>query len=74
MSCSPRMTNCDVGCLHRQFVMAYRQERQRCEQVAEDASRGYATERREYLERCPLPTFKNWVIRSRRCQPRRVAA
>jgi hypothetical protein len=74
MSCSPRMTNCAAGCLHRQFVMGYREERQRCEQIAEEASRGYTTERREHLERCPLPTFKDWLIRSRRAEPQRVAA
>jgi len=74
MSCSPRMTKCAVGCLHRQFVMGYRQERQRCEQAAEEASRGYTTERREHLERWPLPTFKDWLVGSRRTEPQRVAA
>jgi hypothetical protein len=68
------MTKCDVGCLHRQVVMGYRQERQRCEQIAEEAARGYATERREHLERSPLPTFKDWLLGSRRTEPHRVAA
>jgi hypothetical protein len=74
MSCSPRMTNCAVGCLHRQFVMGYRQERQRCEEAAEEASRGYAAERREHLECSPPPTFKDWLIGSRRTEPHQVAA
>jgi hypothetical protein len=74
MSCSPRMTKCDVGCLHRQFVIGYRQGRQQCEQLAEETSRGYTTEHREHLERSPLPPFKDWLVGSRRAAPHRVIA
>jgi hypothetical protein len=66
MSCSVRMARCPVGCRHRQFVMDYRQERQRREQTAVESSNGYATELADYLDQEPLPTFKGWLVASRR--------
>jgi hypothetical protein len=66
MSCSARLARCSVDCQHRQFVMDYRQERQRREQTAIESSNGYATELADYLDHEPLPTFKDWLVASRR--------
>jgi len=46
--------------------MDYRQERQRVEQAAVESSNGYATELADYLDRQPLPTFKDWLLGSKR--------
>jgi len=66
MSCSARLARCSVDCQHRQFVMDYRRERQRVEQAAVEASHGYGTELADYLDREPLPTFKDWLLGSKR--------
>jgi hypothetical protein len=62
MSCSARMTRCPVGCLHRQFVMDYRRERQRSERAAVESSNGYAAELADYVDGASLPTFKDWLL------------
>jgi hypothetical protein len=66
MSCSARLARCSVGCQHRQFVVDYRRERQRSEQAAVESSNGYATELADYLDHEPLPTFKDWLVASKR--------
>jgi hypothetical protein len=66
MSCSARLARCSVDCQHRQFVMDYRHERQRSEQTATESSNGYATELADYLDHEPLPTFKGWLVASKR--------
>jgi hypothetical protein len=66
MSCSPRLTRCSVDCRHRQFVMDYRQERHRTQQAAVEASNGYEAEPADYLEAQPLPTFRDWLVGSKR--------
>lgn len=68
------MRGCRVGCLHRAFVEAYRQERQRQEAAAVESARGYKTELGEYLESHPLPTFKRWLITSAAGPARRESA
>jgi hypothetical protein len=66
VSCSRRLARCTVACGHWQFVTDYRQERQRSEQVALEAANGYPSELADYLDRQPLPTFKDWLLRTRR--------
>jgi hypothetical protein len=66
MTCSPRLARCSVACGHWQFVTDYRRERDRSEQVAVEASNGYPTELADYLDRRPLPTFKDWLLGTRR--------
>lgn len=58
MSCV-KGARCKLGCLHAAFVQAYREERERQETIANDM---YASERREWLESHPLPTFKQWLL------------
>jgi hypothetical protein len=58
------MRDCKLGCLHRAFVQAYQQERERQYSAAVEAARGYQTELAEYLQLHPLPTFKQWLIAS----------
>jgi hypothetical protein len=60
--CKPAMAGCAVSCLHRQLVMAYREERQRQEALAEHASYGYRSELRDHLEQHPMITFRDWLI------------
>ena len=50
----------------QQLVESYRAERARWEQLADDVSLGYATERAEWIRDNPGPTFKQWLIWSRR--------
>jgi hypothetical protein len=66
MSCSARMTRCPADCLHRQFVMDYRRERQRSERAAVESSNGYAAELADYVDRASLPTFKDWLLGTKR--------
>jgi hypothetical protein len=66
MTCSPRLSRCSVACGHWQFVTDYRRERHRSEQVALDATNGYPTELADYLNAQPLPTFKDWLVGTRR--------
>lgn len=53
-----------MGCLHRDFVQGYRQERQRLYDLAVETAKGYRTELAEYLAAHPLPTFKQWLVAS----------
>lgn len=66
MSCSPRMQRCKALCEHRALVTDYNQERERQEQRAIEASNGYDTELRDWLELHPYVTFKEWLIGRRR--------
>jgi hypothetical protein len=61
MPCSKGMTGCRRQCLHRGLVLDYRAERQRQEQLADQHSCGYVTERAEYLLTHPLITFRDWL-------------
>jgi len=66
MACPPGMRGCAATCGHRMFVEGYRQERKRMEIAGENASLGYAEELRDWLEANPIPTFKDWLIQSKR--------
>ncbi len=68
------MRSCKASCLHRDAVLAYRLERQHQEDTADAVSNGWETERREWLERNPLITFKDWLIGSRRSRRDQEAA
>lgn len=59
--CTPRMKGCSSRCLHFLHVLAYRQERERQEEIAEQASNGYAIEHGEYVKEHPLLTFKDYL-------------
>jgi hypothetical protein len=55
------MHGCAATCGHRAFVDGYRQERERQEIVAENASLGYGAEYKEWVADHPLPTLKEWM-------------
>lgn len=62
-------SGCHAGCLHRQLVLAYRDERDRQHEVAVEASIGYQTEYEEYVAEHPLVTFKEWLKWNRNEDP-----
>lgn len=69
MPCSPRMTKCKTGCLHRALVQEYRVERDAQAVRAEAVAMGYPTETAEYFgagTREERWTFKRWLITHRR--------
>lgn len=63
------MAGCPAVCGHRAIVTAYREERQRQEQAAEDASKGYAAEYADRVREHPLITFKQWLTHTKRREP-----
>jgi hypothetical protein len=67
--CTPKMQACEVTCGHYQFVTGYRQEVERHTIAAENASLGYAAELADYVRDHPVPTFKQWLIQSKREEP-----
>lgn len=59
MPCSPGMSECKRGCLHRRFVMDYRIERHAAEILREEETGAYATEIAAYPA---IITFKKWLV------------
>jgi len=74
MPCSKGMQKCRRGCLHRRLVLDYRDARFAWEALRESdtfvdttGAAGalvscYQLEDREFREKFPAPTFKQWLI------------
>jgi hypothetical protein len=63
MPCAPRMSGCKRTCLHRLRVQEYTAARLNDESRREAATRGWATETREYG---PILDFKTWLKQTAR--------
>lgn len=63
MPCAKQMTGCHRLCQHRVMVDAYRAARTAAEETREAATRGWATETREYG---PILDFKTWLKQTAR--------
>ncbi len=66
MPCSPKMNQCKASCLHRRFVMGYREERLRQETDLIERNYGYATEIADEIRvraenGTPLIDFRTWL-------------
>lgn len=54
-------SGCHLRCLHRQMVEEYRNAREAWEIQRDNECVGYRAEMRDYQERNPGPTFKQWL-------------
>jgi hypothetical protein len=66
MACRKRMLGCRTGCLRREMVRDYQQERERQETAMEEATGLKPGEVEEYLSNNDLITFKQWLTARRR--------